>query len=124
MYSIESRKMTDNVILFSKFKKDSPPQTIEEIADKVNQTRKDAIDGVMIDLVPDFIHVFGSYGIDVTSNEYIKDVAMVMESVKAMVTRQYGLDHPFHKMVDTIFDFSYNEDNTVSYTYKFPEDEE
>ena len=124
MHSIESRKMTDNVILFPKFKKDSPPQTIEEITDKVNQTRKDAIDGVMVDLVPDFIHVFGSYGIDVTSNEYIKDVAMVMESVKAMITRQYGLDHPFHKMVDTIFDFSYNEDNTVSYTYKFPEDEE
>ena len=116
--------MTNNVILFPGFKSESPPQTIEEIADKVTQTRKDHVDMIMIDLIPDMIHVFGSYGVDINSEEYVKDVAMIMESIKAMINRQYHLEHPFHSMVDNIFDFSYNEDNTIAYTYKFPKDEE
>jgi hypothetical protein len=116
--------VTDNVVLFPGFKRESPPQTVEEIVDKVTQTRKEHVEGVMADLIPEFIHLFGSYGLDVSSDEYIKDVAMIMESVKSMISRQYNLDHPFHKMVDNIFDFSYNEDNTVAYTYKFPNTDE
>ena len=116
--------MTDNVVLFPGFKRESPPQTVEEIVDKVTQTRKDHVDGVMMDLVPEFIQLFGSYGLDVSSDEFVKDVAMIMESVKSMISRQYRLEHPFHEMVDNIFDFSYNEDNTIGYTYKFPNKDE
>lgn len=116
--------MTDNVVLFPGFKRESPPQSIEEIVDRVTQTRKEHIEGVLNDLIPELIHMFGSYRLDVSSDEYIKDVAMIMESIKSMVSRQYNVEHPFHSMVDNIFDFSYNEDNTVAYTYKFPKDEE
>ena len=116
--------MTDNVILFPGFKREAPPQTVEEIADRVTQTRKEHVDGVVNDLIPDIIHVFGTYGLDITSDEYIKDVAMVMESIKAMISRQYRLEHPFHNMVDNVFEFSFNDDNTVAYTYNFPKDEE
>lgn len=116
--------MTDNVVLFPGVKRESPPQTVEEIVDKVTQTRKEHVDGVVNDLIPDIIHVFGTYGLDITSDEYIKDVAMVMESIKAMISRQYRLEHPFHNMVDNVFEFSFNDDNTVAYTYNFPKDEE
>lgn len=116
--------MTDNVVIFPGFKKDSPPQSVEEIADKVTQTRKEHVDGVMNDLIPEFIHLFGAYGLDVSSDEYIKDVAMIMESIKAMVSKQYRLTHPFHEMVDNIFDFSYNDDSTIEYTYNFPNKDE
>ena len=116
--------MTDNVILFPGFKRESPPQTLEEITDKVTQTRKEHVEGVLMDLIPDLIHMFGSYGLDVTSDEYIKDVAMIMESIKSTISRQYHLEHPFHSMVDNIFDFSYNEDNTVAYTYNLPNKDE
>ena len=116
--------MTDNVVLFPGVKRESPPQTVEEIADKVTQTRKEHVDGVVNDLIPDIIHAFGAYGLDINSDEYIKDVAMVMEAIKAMVSRQYRLEHPFHNMVDTVFESRFNEDNTVAYTYNFPKDEE
>lgn len=116
--------MSDNVVLFPKIKRDSPPQTIEEIADKISQTRKDHVENLMYDMAPDIVNLLGSYGLDVTDPDNIKDTAMVMESIKSMVCRQYNIDHSFHKMVDTIFDFNYNDDSTVSYTYKFPVDEE
>jgi hypothetical protein len=116
--------VTDNVIVFPGFRRESPPQSIEEITVRVEQTRKDHINGVLNDLIPELIHTFASYGIDINSDEYIKDVAMVIESIKSMISRQYRVEHPFHKMVNTFFEFSLNEDNSVAYTYKFPTDEE
>jgi 3-hydroxymyristoyl/3-hydroxydecanoyl-(acyl carrier protein) dehydratase len=70
------------------------------------------------------MQLFGSYGLDISSDVYIKDVAMIVEAAKSMISRQYHLDHPFHLMVDNIFDFSYNEDSTVAYTYKIPNKDE
>lgn len=117
--------MTDNVILFPGVRReDATPQNVEEIIDQVTQTRKDHVEAVMYDLLPEFIHVFGSYGIDINDDRYAKDVAMIIESTKAMLHRQYRLEHPFHTMVDNIFQFSYNEDNSIAYTYTLPKDEE
>lgn len=116
--------MTDNVILFPKFKKDSPPQSVEDIVDQIAQTRKDHVDSVLNDLIPEFMHLFASYGVDVSSENYVKDAAMIVESMKAMLHRQFNLDHPFHKMVDNLFEFGYNEDNTIAYTYTIPTEEE
>ena len=115
--------MTDNVIVFPGFKRDAAPQNLEEIVDKVTQTRKEHVDMVMNDMIPEIIHIFGAYGINITDDKYVKDVAMIMESTKSMLHRQYNLEHPFHKMVDSVFEFNYNEDNTIAYTYTLPEEE-
>lgn len=115
--------MTDNVIVFPGFKRDAAPQNLEEIVDKVTQTRKDHVNMVMNDMIPDIIHMFGAYGVDINDDKYVKDVAMIMESTKSLLNRQYNLEHPFHKMVDNIFEFSYNEDSTIAYTYTLPEEE-
>ena len=116
--------MTDNVILFPGFRReDAPPQNLEEIVDKVTQTRKEHVASVMNDMIPDVINMFGAYGVDINEDKYIKDVALVMESIKALLHRQYNLEHQFHKMVDGIFEFSYNEDNSIEYTYTLPEEE-
>jgi len=117
--------MTDNVILFPGFKReDAPPQNLDEIVDKVTQTRKEHVAGVMNDMIPDIINMFGAYGVDINDDKYIKDVALVMEGIKSLLHRQYNLEHPFHNMVDNIFEFRYNEDSTIEYTYTLPEEEE
>jgi ABC-type uncharacterized transport system involved in gliding motility auxiliary subunit len=117
--------MTDNVILFPGFKReDAPPQNLDEIVDKVTQTRKEHVAGVMNDMIPDIINMFGAYGVDINDDKYVKDVALVMEGIKSLLHRQYNLEHPFHNMVDNIFEFRYNEDSTIEYTYTLPEEEE
>lgn len=115
--------MTDNVIVFPGFKRDAAPQNLEEIVDKVTQTRIDHVNMVMNDMIPEIIHMFGAYGVDINDDKYVKDVAMIIESTKSLLNRQYNLEHPFHKMVDNIFEFSYNEDSTIAYTYTLPEEE-
>jgi hypothetical protein len=112
--------MTDNVILFPGFRReDAPPQNLDEIHDKVTQTRKEHVAGVMNDMIPDVINMFGAYGVDINDDKYIKDVALVMESIKALLHRQYNLEHPFHNISDNIFEFKYNEDSTIEYTYTY-----
>jgi hypothetical protein len=115
--------MTDNVILFPGMKRDTAPQNMEEILDKVTQTRKEHVNMVLNDMIPEIIHMFGAYGVDINDDKYVKDVAMIMESTKSLLHRQYNLEHSFHKMVDNIFEFSYNEDSTIAYTYTLPEEE-
>jgi len=116
--------MTDNVILFPGVKRDeAPPQNLDEIHDKVTQTRKEHVAGVMNDMIPDIINMFGAYGVDINDDKYIKDVALVMEGIKALLHRQYNLEHPFHNMSDNIFEFRYNEDSTIEYTYTLPDEE-
>lgn len=117
--------MTDNVVVFPGCKReDAAPQTVEEIVDRITQTRKDHVFAVMEDIIPEFIHVFGGFGIDINDDKYVKDVAMIIESIKSLLHRQYKLEHPFHTMVDNIFQFSYNEDNMIEYTYTSPTETE
>lgn len=118
--------MTDNVILFPKAKRDSPPQSLEEITDRVTETRKEHIEAVIQSMIYDLMGMFNAYGIDVSDDKYTKDVAMVIESLKAMLSRYYSIDHPFHIMVDKIFEYSYNEDSGVDYTFTMtvPKEEE
>lgn len=117
--------MTDNVILFPGMKRhDAVPQTVEEIEDKIKQGRKEHVDAVMFDLIPELIHVFGSYGLNIEDDKYTKDVAMIMESLKSLLYKQYKLDHPFHTMVENVFECTYNEDQTIAYTYTLPNNEE
>jgi hypothetical protein len=116
--------MTDNVIVFPGLKRDdAPPQNLDEIHDKVTQTRRDHVTAVMNDMIPDIINMFGAYGVDINDDKYVKDVALVMEGIKALLHRQYNLEHPFHNMSDTIFEFRYNEDNSIEYTYNLPDEE-
>jgi RecB family endonuclease NucS len=117
--------MSDNVILFPGVKRDAPPQTIEEIADKVTQTRKDHIEVVMHEIVPEMIQLFGAYGIDINSEEYIKDMSMVIESIHSMLNRQYKLHHPFHEIVDNIFDILGTDENgNITYAYQITDTKE
>lgn len=113
--------MNDNVILFPGMKNvNAAPQSIDEIVDKVTQTRQDHVDLVMVNITSELVNVFASNGIDIYDDKYLKDVAMVIESTKSLMYRQYDLEHTFHEMVDNIFEFDYNEDDSVSYRYTLP----
>lgn len=117
--------MSDNVILFPGMKRsDAVPQNKQEIEDHIQKSRKEHVDSVMLDLIPELINVFGSHGLNIEDDKYTKDVAMIIESIKSLLSKQFKLDHPFHEMVEMVFECSYNEDETITYTYTLPNNEE
>ena len=116
--------MTDNVIKFPKSKLNSPPQSLEEMVADIDRLRRETADEMATSMIPQFIGIFMANGIDVDQHEYIKDVSMIVESSKSLLYKYFNIEHPFHEMIESVFEFSYNDDETVSYKYTLPNETE
>lgn len=116
--------MTNNVIQFPKAKMNTPPQSLEEMVADMDRFRRDHADEIINSMIPNIINMFVTNGIDVDQYEYIKDVSMVVESTKALLYKYMGIEHPFHDMIESVFDFKFNDDESVAYSYTLPTDKE
>lgn len=116
--------MTDNVIKFPKSKLNTPPQSIEEMVADIDRLRRQNADEMTTSMIPQLVGIFMTNGIDADKEEYIKDVCMIVESTKSLLYKYFDIDHPFHEMIESVFEFSYNDDNTVSYEYVLPTETE
>ena len=123
-HSIKGYQVTDNVIRFPKAKMNTPPQSLDDMIADMERMRLDHADEVASSMIPQLIGLFMANGIDVDQHEYIKDVSMIVESTKSLLYKYMNIEHPFHEMVESVFDFNYNEDDTVSYKYTLPSDME
>lgn len=106
-----------NVILFPKSKSGGPPETMDELLENITSNRKEQIEVLMQELVPDLMSMLESYGIDLNQNEYIKDTAMVVETLSSALHRYFGIPHQFHDLINNSFTFTVNADNTINYEY-------
>lgn len=116
--------MTDNVIQFPKGKLNTPPQSLEEMVADIDRMRRDTADEIANSMIPQIIGIFMANGIDADQHEYIKDVSMIVEASKSLLYKYYSIEHPFHEMVESVFEFSYNDDDTVAYSYSLPTETE
>ena len=66
--------------------------------------------GALYDSIIDVSH---EYGISNQEDEFIKDFSYVMESVRAMVERQFDIEHPFHDVVDRKLKLDKDENGVV-----------
>jgi hypothetical protein len=116
--------VTGNVIQFPKGKLNTPPQSLEEMVDSIEKLRLETAEEIATSMIPQLLGIFASNGIDADQHEYIKDVSMIVESCKSLLYKYYNIDHPFHEMIESVFEFSYNDDDTVSYNYTLPTETE
>lgn len=116
--------MTDNVIQFPKAKMNTPPQSIEEMVADIDRLRRETADEMATSMIPQLIGIFMANGVDIDQHEYIKDVSMIVESSKSLLYKYFNIEHPFHDMIESVFEFSYNDDETVAYSYKLPPETE
>jgi maltose-binding protein MalE len=116
--------VTDNVIRFPKEKMNTPPQSLDDIIADMERMRHEHADEVASSMIPQLIGLFMANGIDVDQHEYIKDVSMIVESTKSLLYKYMNIEHPFHNMVESVFEFNYNDDDTVAYSYSLPTEPE
>ena len=114
----------DNVVIFPKSKKNSPPQTVEEILENVEKIRVEHSDMVLDELIPQIYTYFLDLGIDVMKHTCTKENIMLMESIRSLIYKHNNLEHPLQTLSDTIFNVSGVSEHGVSYTYNVGEDEE
>jgi hypothetical protein len=116
--------VTDNVILFPKEKMNTPPQSLDDMIADMERLRLEHADEIASSMIPQLIGLFMANGIDVDQHEYIKDVSMIVESAKSLLYKYMNIDHPFHDMIESVFEFNYNDDDTVAYSYSLPTETE
>ena len=92
-----------NVIMFPKNKKGSPPQSMEELLENVETTRKEHAEFIVDDIMQ---FAFGreyEEGFDLADEKNVKSTALLVESLRAALYNSVGIEHPFHALAESVF---------------------
>lgn len=92
-----------NVVLFPKQKKDTPPQTIEQLYENVEGTRREHIEFIIDDVLSSVFQHCYEEGFDLGQDDCLKTTGLVVESLRAGLYNTIGMEHPLHKVADTLF---------------------
>lgn len=90
-----------NVFKFpeSKIVREIPPQ-IEEIEKAKEKGKQNYAEDIAVDFAESMLTVLDSYGIDQDTENFDKDLAFTVESIRAMIYRSLGLKHHLHTFID------------------------
>lgn len=92
-----------NVIAFPKGKRDAPPQSIEELQAKVNETRIEHIDYIVEETMSFIFSRCYDEGFDLAHEDCLKTTSLVVESLKAALYNTVGIEHPLHPLAENLF---------------------
>lgn len=102
--------MANNVIVFPKQNRNyNKPISIEEINQNVEMMNHYHIQETISNLVPLIFTQLEIAGFsledmgDEFSDDTIRDGAFLIESLRSLMCKHYGLYHPFQKIVDNVF---------------------
>jgi hypothetical protein len=70
-----------------------------------------------------FIETFDEAEIGEDDELFAKDFAYFMESFRAILFRDYGLEHPFHSHVEKYFEVAMNEEGEWEIRWAMPEED-
>lgn len=107
--------MTSNVIMFPKGKKGSPPQTMEELLETVEEARREHVEFVIDETLSFVFSRCYEEGFDLNKDHCVKTTALVVESLRAAMYNTVGIEHPLFKVADTIF---VSEEEAAAHTEK------
>ena len=57
-------------------------------------------DAIIEDLVDNIASELENEGIDIDNSQFLKDFSLTVDSLRATVYRNFGLDHPLHSFID------------------------
>ena len=87
-------------------KKDSLPQTIEDVEEKVDDFKRIHIQDSLETLIPllfNQIHILGFEPSDDEST-YIKEGSLVVESIRSFMSKIYDIHHPLQMISEHLFE--------------------
>jgi hypothetical protein len=99
----------DNVIQFPKKRNDlsAAPVEMEDVENKILNLRHHHINETLTTIIPSLFASMESSGFlmdDPDENDSdIKDGAFVVEAIRSLLCKHYGISHPFQKIADKVF---------------------
>ena len=53
-------------------------------------------------LILDIIHVLQENAVETKTDIFLRDLAIIIESIKSLLKRDFGIEHPMHNITDAI----------------------
>ena len=106
----------ENVILFPENKIKKKPTPVDPKAQKKMrdyQTAKfveTSTDKLGLDLIREFVGM----QLDTKQDNFTKDLALVMDAIRGLLYRQFGVAHPIHKVIDQSVKLKMNKAGVVT----------
>lgn len=111
---------SNNVVNFPK-PYSGPKQilTPENISHNLDMMKQFHIQETLTNVIPMIFNQLDISGFslgdeDSTEDESIKDGALIVESIRSFMCKYYGIDHPFQKLAENIFESDIEEPETLN----------
>ena len=109
MNESENEKPASNNILQGPWKKTKkvkiPENRISDIQEEMGFI-EELSENVMVNL----IYTLGENGVEITSKEFLQDIAFVIESLKSTLFREKGMPHPLTNIIRSISEVTIDDD--------------
>ena len=107
--------MADNIIQFPKDKMKTPPQSKKELDQELLNNKVAYVEDVATHYGSSVFNKLAMHGFDVDNDNFIKDYAYVIESLKSCLLNNVGVTHPIQKTVIEDVNKFYGVDVTSEY---------
>ena len=99
------KKIVSNLIMFPAHKARKPKTDLA--AKQSNEESKKIKENIFIEQLVeeftlDFIHVLQENAVSMKSEIFLRDLAVVIESIKSLLKRDFGQKHPMQRITDSI----------------------
>ena len=101
----ETKKKMNNVVMFPAHKARKPKTDLaskqsEEQASKIKEDL--FIEQLVEEFTLDFIHVLQENAITMKNETFLRDLAVVIESIKSLIKRDFKKKHPMQSITDVL----------------------
>ena len=102
------KSVSNNIIAFPKrnFNPEIKSKTIEEVQESINTARHYHIQGAIEDIAPLIFNQLEVSGFSLSSmedGESMKDAAFLVEALRSLMCKYYGIFHPFQQISENVF---------------------
>jgi len=112
---LEKESQPTNVIQFPlKNNNFISSQTVEDMKQLAENNRKEFVDILVNDITDELFFKLTMLGFDVAGDKYMKDIFLVVESIKSLILKTMNVEHGMQLAAEKLIgiDDEYEEDNT------------
>ena len=101
----EEKKKMNNVVMFPAHKARKPKTDLasKQSEEQANKIKEDIfIEQLVEEFTLDFIHVLQENAIVMKNETFLRDLAVVIESIKSLIKRDFKKKHPMQSITDVL----------------------
>jgi hypothetical protein len=110
-----------NIVLFPEIKRNSMPQTLDEMAEKMAERKSEYVNDIIDFYGAELLRKVAMDGFEIDDDNFMKDFAFTLEGMRSCLYRSVGISHPLQESVDSAISI---EDVNFSINEEYDDDED